>query len=125
MAGSHSYRVEWLAYPDIEAKLRSLGITGWPKESGEGFPFTCPALAYTDSETGERKAIMGSVQIAQALEALQPEPRLGDIDPSEPDVADYRTQIANAWPALAYVRRLRSWLTCTARSSSLVCSSTS
>ena len=64
------YRTEWVEYPDISPKFKSLGIPPNPKELN-AFEYSIPAMRVSGGE-----CIMDSLAIAKALEAMQPQPPL-------------------------------------------------
>ncbi|ROT40781.1 hypothetical protein SODALDRAFT_343061 [Sodiomyces alkalinus F11] len=68
------YETQWVEYPDIEPLFKSFGI---PPQTGEIAAYTIPAI-----RTPQGNYIMNSLPIAQALEALQPEPSLRVDDPA-------------------------------------------
>ena len=61
------YKTTWLEYPDIEPRLKSLGLA----PNHEGPAYTIPAIRLPDG-----KAIMDSRKIAAELETLYPSPSL-------------------------------------------------
>lgn len=62
------YKTEWLEYPDIEPRLKSLGLEGDPEQVA---PYTCPTVEFPDGTY-----IMNSEKIIKRIEADYPEPPL-------------------------------------------------
>ena len=63
------YRTEWMSHPEIQDKVKELGVQ--PNTSGQGSPYTVPAIQFPDGS-----AVMDSAVIASKLESLHPEPSL-------------------------------------------------
>lgn len=68
------YQTEWVEYPDIAPRLRSLNVPPHAP-GGLGIEYTCPTIQFLEgSEKG--KLVMDSLAIAKKLESLYPEPSL-------------------------------------------------
>ena len=82
------YTTEWIEYPDIALKLKSLGIS--PNES---FPhYSVPTVHFHDPNV----VVMDSVNIARELEKRHPTPSLQVDAPEREDAERRRAEVFKA-----------------------------
>jgi glutathione S-transferase len=88
------YETEWLEYPDLAPKLKDLGVP--PNPEGSPAAYSSPAIRLPDGTYA-----MDSRKIADALEALQPEPSLllgsGYVERVQAAVDDARKPLTSLW----------------------------
>ncbi|KAJ4323073.1 hypothetical protein N0V94_002097 [Neodidymelliopsis sp. IMI 364377] len=83
------YKTEWVEFPDVEPKMKSLGLSPNPKDAPGYFTdYSIPAIKFEDG-----KYSMDSWPIAQELEKRYPSPSLRIDDPVTVQVRDQISKI--------------------------------
>ncbi|KAJ4987959.1 hypothetical protein SVAN01_06534 [Stagonosporopsis vannaccii] len=83
------YRTEWVEFPDVEPKMKSLGLPPNPKDAPGYFTdYSIPAIKYEDGSYQ-----MDSWPIAHELEKRYPSPALNLDDPVNVKIRDQISRI--------------------------------